>query len=247
MASKDLLNLADHSITDERIRRACGRVGSDRIDEHQQLQQAFENKPLPEQARGKPADVETPEIACVMADGGRYQHLDRQANSPRSVSARKGEHWKESRIGILARMSGEQYANDPQLVLPPELRYDVVAEKLTEIGKTGGKLDQSEESTEVETVSEGLVGPALKSRHVVASRQSWEAFGPLLASQAWYQGFMAAGRKVFVSDGSATIEKMQRTPLRKFRFCLGHSSCALIWLGGGTSRKRKRSLCSEAI
>jgi hypothetical protein len=216
MASKDLLNLADHSITDERIRRACGRVGSDRIDEHQQLQQAFENKPLPEQARGKPADVETPEIACVMADGGRYQHLDRQANSPRSVSARKGEHWKESRIGILARMSGEQYANDPQLVLPPELRYDVVAEKLTEIGKTGGKLDQSEESTEVETVSEGLVGPALKSRHVVASRQSWEAFGPLLASQAWYQGFMAAGRKVFVSDGSATIEKMQRTHFGNF-------------------------------
>ena len=46
---------------------------------------------------------------------------------------------------------------------------------------------------------------------MVASRQSWEAFGPLLASQAWYRGFAAATRKVFVSDGSATIEKLQRT------------------------------------
>ena len=41
--------------------------------------------------------------------------------------------------------------------------------------------------------------------------RSWEAFGPLLASQAWYHGFAAATRKVFVSDGSATIEKLQRT------------------------------------
>jgi hypothetical protein len=214
-ASKDLANLADISISDERVRRACGHVGSDRIDEHQRLQEACESKPLPEQTRGKPADVEAPEIACVMADGGRYQLLDRKADSPRCVSARKGEHWKESRIGLLACMSGEQYESDPQPGLPPELRYEAVAEKLSEIGKTGGKLDQLEEILEVETASttasDGLVGPTLESRNVVASRQNWEAFGPLLASQAWYRGFAAASRKVFVSDGSPTIEKMQQT------------------------------------
>jgi hypothetical protein len=214
-ASKDLAKLADLSISDERVRRACGHTGRDRIDEHRRLQEAFACKTLPEQIRGKPADVEAPEIACVMADGGRYQHLDRKVDSPRLASARKGEHWKESRIGLLVRMSGERYESDPQPSLPPELRYRAVAEKLSEIGKTGAKLDQLEETIEEEaaskTASDGLVGPTLESRHVVASRQNWDTFGPLLASQAWYHGFAAADRKVFVSDGSATIEKMQRT------------------------------------
>ena len=214
-ASKDLANLADLSISDERVRRACGRVGSDRIDEHQRLQEFFENKPLPEQTRGKPADVEPPEIACVMADGGRYQHLDRRADAARRISARKGEHWKESRIGILLNMCGERYEGDPQPTLPPELRYEAMADKLSEIGKTGAKLDVVEETAKIEAdskaASDGLAGPTLESRSVVASRQSWEAFGPLLASQAWYRGFAAARRKVFVSDGSPTIEKMQRT------------------------------------
>jgi hypothetical protein len=214
-ASKDLAYLADLSVSDERVRRACGHVGADRVDAQRRLQEAFENKSLPDQIRAKPAEVKAPEIACVMADGGRYQHLDRTAQSSRPTSARKGEHWKESRIGLLARMSGAQYDSDPQPDLPPELRYAAMAEKLSEIGKTGAKLDSVTETGGAEIASstelDGLVGPTLESRCVVASRQSWEDFGPLLASQAWYHGFAAADRKVFVSDGSPTIEKMQRT------------------------------------
>lgn len=219
-ASNSLANLADLSISAERVRRACSRVAADRIDEQQQLQEAFEAKPLPEQSRGKPADVDAPQIACVMCDGGRYQHLDRSAGAKASASARKGEHWKESRIGLLARMCGEQHAADPQPILPPELRYDAMADVLSEIGKTGAKLDSSEEPPDTDetstAASDGLVGPELERRSVVASRHSWEEFGPLLASQAWYRGFAAATRKVFVSDGSATIEKLQRNHFRHY-------------------------------
>ena len=107
-ASKDLAKLADLAISDERVRRACTRVASDRIDQHQRLQEAYQSKSLPEQAHGKPADVEAPEIACVMGDGGRYQLLDRSLPASGHRSAHKGEHWKESRIGLLASMSGEQ-------------------------------------------------------------------------------------------------------------------------------------------
>jgi len=214
-ASQDVLHLADLTISDERVRRACGRVGGDRVNEQQRLQEAFQSKSLPEQSYGKPADVEPPEIACVMCDGGRYQLLDRSVVSPGCRSARKGEHWKESRIGLLVSMSGEQHESDPQPNLPPELRYEAMADKLSEIGKTGAKLDLADETAAAEetstAASDGLVGPTLEHRGVVASRQSWEAFGPLLASQAWYHGFAAATRKVFVSDGSATIEKLQQT------------------------------------
>lgn len=214
-ASKDLEQLADLSISPERVRRACGHVGADRIEHHQQQQDAYLNKSLPAQLYDKPAEVEAPEIAAVMCDGGRLQLLDRRAGPSEPNSARKGEHWKESRIGLLARMCGERYESDPQPTLPPELSYNAMAETLAEMGKTGGKLEFPDGDGEPELTSQassdGLVGPTLQSRHVVASRQNWEAFGPLLASQAWYQGFAAAPRKVFVSDGSPTIEKLQRT------------------------------------
>jgi hypothetical protein len=215
-ASDNLANVGDLTISDERVRRACQRVGGDRIDQHQRMQQAFESKTLPEQTAGKPADVEAPEIACVMCDGGRYQHLDRGNSTKTAASARKGEHWKESRVGVLASMSGESHDVDPQPSLPPELRYDAMAETLSEIGKTGAKLDSPDDEpyadeTELPVNSDGVVGPKLEYRSVVGSRRSWEAFGSLLASQAWYRGFSAARRQVFVSDGSATIEKLQRT------------------------------------
>jgi len=219
-ASRDLENLSELMISEERVRRACGRVGGDRIAEQQQLEEAFQSKPLPEQSYGKPANVEASEMACVMCDGGRYQHLDRSVVSPSRRSARKGEHWKESRIGLLLSMSGEQHESDPQPNLPPELRYEAMAEKLSEIGKTGAKLDLPEEiAATVKTssaASDGLVGPTLEHRNVVASRQSWKDFGPLLASQAWHRGFAAAASKVFVSDGSATIEKLQRTHFSEY-------------------------------
>lgn len=219
-ASNDLAKLADLAVSDERVRRACTHTASDRIDQHQQLQDAYQSKSLPEQAHGKPADVEAPEIACVMSDGGRYQHLDRSLPARKNRSAHKGEHWKESRIGLLASMSGERYEVDPQPTLPPELCYQAMADKLSEIGKTRAELDSTEEpakdAVSPAAGSDGLVGPTLEQRSVVASRQSWETFGPLLASQAWYRGFAAATRKVFVSDGSATIEKLQRTNFSQY-------------------------------
>ena len=147
-ASNDLAKLADLAISDERVRRACTRVASDRIDQDQRLQEAYQSKSLPEQTHGKPADVEAPDIACVMSDGGRYQLLDRTLPASGRRSAHKGEHWKESRIGLLARMSGERHEVDPQPTLPPELRYDAMADKLSEIGKTGAKLDSEGDSAE---------------------------------------------------------------------------------------------------
>lgn len=161
-ASDALFELAEVSISAERIRRACGHVGHDLIDEQRQLQEAYQAKPVPEQATGKPADMTAPEIACVMADGGRYQRLDRprgeatcdekRCGANKCRSARKGKHWKESRIALLARMSGSQHDVDPQPELPPSLRYAAAAEKLGEIGKTGRALEESEASHEQMTI-----------------------------------------------------------------------------------------------
>jgi hypothetical protein len=282
-ASEALLELAEVSISDERVWRACGHVGHDLIVEQQQLQIAHESKALPEQATGKPGGVTAPEIACVMADGGRYQRLDRPSSKTCGAkkrdeascrSARKGKHWKESRIGLLANMTGPKHDVDPQPELPQALRYAAAAEKLTEIGKTGRKIEESDRDEDDGNVEEpltenneakpespehgrfiresapsldeilnsstsddkpavireiaaremavaevdtlGVIGPKLKERYVLASRCKWQEFGPLIASQAWYRGFAAATRKVFVSDGSKTIEKLQQKHFSHF-------------------------------
>lgn len=163
-AEQDLLNLADLCISSERVRRACHRVGHERIAQHEAEQAAFESLPLPQQIGGKPDDVQWPQIACVMADGGRYQQLDRGEGGKSLPSARKGEHWKESRIGILLHMTGEQCDVDPQPQLPPELCYHAMAETLAQIGKTGAKLDSDgDEEALIRTDTGGLVGPKLES------------------------------------------------------------------------------------
>jgi len=220
-ASDDLATLADLSISDERIRRLCAHVGRDRIEQQAQLQEAYCAKTLPERCHGKPAEMEPAEIACVMADGGRYQVLDRGASSTSKPSARKSEHWKESRIGLLAGMSGEQYDCDPHPELPAALRYEAIAEKLSDIGKTGTQGDSSDEAEPASCSApagdlDEFPGPDLESRSVVASGHTWEEFGALLASQAWYLGFAASLRKVFVSDGSATIEKLHQTHFSEY-------------------------------
>jgi hypothetical protein len=248
-ASDALEELAEVKISPDRVRRACGHVGQDLVEQQQQLQEAYQAKSLPEQRCGKPASADVPQIACVMADGGRYQRLDRchdqsTCGEPKSKpcgTARKGKHWKESRIALLAKMSGSQYEADPQPELPQALRYASVAETLTEIGKTGRKLGETDDSEAVEERAEeacvpcqeplettreqgkfarepalslepspdaasaigkttvadriasrevmgsvvdrqGIVGPTLKHRTVVASRCNWQAFGPLVAS-----------------------------------------------------------------
>ncbi len=77
-------------------------------------------------------------------------------------------------------MPGERHEADPQPTLPPELRHETMAEKLSEIGTTGATLDRSEDSAEEETAfedvsstanSDGLVAPTLEQRSVVASRE----------------------------------------------------------------------------
>lgn len=45
---------------------------------------------------------------------------------------------------------------------------------------------------------------------MVAARERWPAFAPLLAAAAWAWGFQGAARKAFVGDGSANNGRLQR-------------------------------------
>jgi hypothetical protein len=202
-ARKDLKELANLEIKTERIRRATTRNGKARIELARLLEQAFLDKPIPEQLRGGPADQEPPPIAVVMSDGGKYQRFDRASGKPDS-----GSFWRESRIASLLAMTGTKHEADPRPDLPDFLKDVSIAKKLAQIGHVQGENPSPKKTAPQEKELAWQRGDML-SKEVVASGKSWKEFGPMVASAAWYAGFAKATEKVFVSDGSSAIEEMQ--------------------------------------
>lgn len=200
-ASDHLQALADLDINSERIRRATHRNAKERRELRQLLQQAFLAKSIPEQLSGGPAEKDAPPMAVVMSDGGKYQLFDRK-----SLGQQGEAQWHESRIATLLRMTSQQHSSDPQAELPDFLQDVSIAQKLAEIGRMTGE-NASEDCSDQEQ-QPPWPRPEMLGKEVIASGKSWEQFGPMVASAAWYQGFAKATVKVFVSDGSHAIEKM---------------------------------------
>lgn len=202
VASRDLKELAELEIATERVRRATLRNGTARCELARLLQEAFLAKPIPDQLAKGPADQKIPPLAVVMSDGGRYQRFQRSAQKPDS-----GSFWKESRIAILLTMKTQSHQVDPNAELPDFLQDVSIARKLAEIGKVPG--ENPKPSNETVDQESPWQRPEMLSKEVVASGTNWKDFGPMAASSAWYAGFFTAQEKVFVSDGSSSIEEMQ--------------------------------------
>ena len=204
-SSDHLKHLADLDISSERIRRATRRVGADRVRQRGQLVREYLQKPIPVQAYGKPAGVTALTMACVMADGGRYQLFDRK------LLAKTEEHWKESRIATFLELERVTHDTDPTPTLPDFLRSVSIAKRLAEIGRIPGKNSQNVEySGKQKSQEPPWSRPKILKKTMEASAACWEEFGPMMASHAWHAGFNTAAAKVFVSDGSSAIEKVQR-------------------------------------
>jgi hypothetical protein len=201
-ASRDLKELADLEIKSERVRRATLRNGKARCELARRLTEVFLAKSIPDQLHNGPADKVAPPLAVVMSDGGRYQRFDRErgSSSPESF-------WKESRIAVLLAMQGETHQVDPDPDLPDFLQDVGIAKKLSEIGKVAGENAKGNRPSD--QPEPPWVRPEMLRKEVIASGKSWKEFGPLVASAAWYAGFFKASHKVFVSDGSSSIEEMQ--------------------------------------
>ena len=119
-----LRELADLDISDERIRRSTLRVGQERSQDRQRRVEEFLRKPLPVQSYGKPANIPAPAMVCVMANGGRFQILDRKQ------PGHDGEHWRESRIAMFLELKAEVHASDPTPELPAFLHDDSLPRRL---------------------------------------------------------------------------------------------------------------------
>jgi hypothetical protein len=227
-ASADLRELAEITISADRIRRATEKIGNERVKERDQDVQAFEQLTLPAQQQ-KPASLDpaqVPDVACVEMDGGRLQIRD----AAQDISAAdKGEEpsnkssWREDKVGICLSMTSKVQDVDPHPQIPSIFvdpsRMNKLAREIKNAGKkpskTGGPNDVALQA-ECEEVNAALSvveqekqelryqAPKIISKDVVATRRDALAFGGMLVMMAWKLGFAAAKRKAFVADGSET-------------------------------------------
>jgi hypothetical protein len=237
--SELLGQLAGLSVSAKQVERVARRIGQERVAERDAQVAAFQALPLAEKF-AVPAGVTPPDLAVVMADGGRLQILDRTAppvtetpsptedaavETPAVTEAEGWEaekvpagHWREDKVGLLLTMHSEVSATDPCPDLPPAF---VDATRIPElVRELSRQPKRTEDSTEpdaaavaaAETPSQAAAyqPPQVEQRKVLASRLRWPWFAPLLAAAAWAWGFQGAKRKAFVGDGSANHWRLQR-------------------------------------
>jgi len=147
------------------------------------------------------------------------QDLGEDEDDPDQDKPPAGRHWHEDKVGLVLTMRSSVGQTDPcpdvpQTFLDPDRVATIVrglkksAPLQQDEASASTQAEQSEEPVEEETVT--YEGPKLEKRQVVASRQSWPLFGPILATAAWLAGFAKAQRKAFVADGARAIWRVWR-------------------------------------
>jgi hypothetical protein len=233
--SELLERLAALSVSAKQVERLTRRVGAER----DAAVAAYQALPLVEKF-APPAGLTVPELAVVMADGGRLQILHRSAATAAEVppaaaggndaAAAPAEaeawdeekvpagHWREDKVGLLLTMHSAVSTTDPCPHIPPSF---LDAARIPELVRALSRhvkepADAADTAAPAAAAGEALPPqgvyqpPQVERRKVLASRRTWPTFAPIVAAAAWAWGFQAAARKAFVGDGSANHWRLQR-------------------------------------
>jgi hypothetical protein len=136
--SELLARLADTVASAKQVERVTRRIGAERVAERDAAVAAYQALPLVEKFAAPPA-VPPPDLAVVMADGGRLQIWDRtappaagppppapgsDAADPAGAAAERWDeekpaagHWREDKVGLLLTMRSAVCVSDRQFPL----------------------------------------------------------------------------------------------------------------------------------
>jgi hypothetical protein len=242
-AKGDLHQLAEIDVSDKQVRRLCKRIGDERVNERDAAVAAYLALPLVER-KSAPEGVVPPALAVVGVDGGRMQIFERSrasAAEDASLSAtaatvtatnteeddeeRRGRFWREDKIGLLLTMESKESAQDPCPQIPKTFLHPARMSKLVrELKKRAPPREEAaKETDDVEAGTQALRDndkrwepPEVQAKQLVATRRSWDQFGPMVAAAAWKWGFFAAQRKAFLGDGAENNWTMHRQLFSSF-------------------------------
>jgi hypothetical protein len=237
--SELLERLADRAVSAKQVERVTRRIGAERVAERDAQVAAYQALPLVEKF-AVPAGVTPPEVAVVMADGGRLQILERTA-MPAADPPPQGEavaaadpvvaadeaweaelvpasHWREDKVGLLLTMHSDVSAVDPCAEIPSSFLDatripELVRELSRQVPAEADAARPADDGVPAEAAAPEAAAyqpPQVEQRQVLASRRTWPTFAPQVAAAAWAWGFQGAARKAFVGDGSANHWRLQR-------------------------------------
>jgi hypothetical protein len=227
-----LRELAELDVSDKQTRRVCKSIGAERVSERDAEVAAYQALPLVER-KGAPAGVTPPALAALGVDGGRLQIFERSATAGAAAEAildddplaedtepvhgerqaKKLLRWREDKIALLMTMTGKSHASDPCPEIPASFVNPHWIEQLVkELSHRGAAAEETTAkpvkppptSTGDPTKPPAWEPPEVATRHLVATRRPWEAFGPMVAARAWSLGFFQAPQRAFLGDGAET-------------------------------------------
>ena len=214
-AHEALDQLLRTKLSRKRVERQTERIGAERVAQRAVEIAACRALPLVQRDRA-PTGVKAPEVAAVLADGGRLQlcheNVDARPDASSNVSSNAKSHWHEYKAGVLQTLHSEPSTDDPCPALPavylrPE-KIDKLAREITSLAAreepAGPASSSAMESPPLvpsdplmpvaEVIPSGYEPPEIIDRDVVATRGDRRAFGSQLAARAWSLGLFAALR-----------------------------------------------------
>lgn len=191
------------------VERITEQIGTERVAERDAAVTAWSDLPLMQRDQAPPG-VNTPQVVAVLADGGRYQTRDKDAEA--------NSHWHEYKAGQVQHLDSVEHETDPCPQIPDVYldrgRMSKLASEITQLAAAtedssdrvdGGEPERSLPPAvllpECEVRPHGYEPPKIVDRDVVATVRDSRQFGRQLATRAWELGLFAALRKAWVSDG----------------------------------------------
>lgn len=219
-AQRQLGKLAEVPISKTHVATLTHQIGRELIAVRDQEAELHRYRQLPADANQSPV-----ELACVETDGAR-----RMTRAPETARGVHEEQWKEPKVAVLWRMTGETFAWDPHPELPRCFQDPQrVAELVQEIhgGVVASPIASDPDRVPEETPRETEAGDASTPSHeswqpkrifrtCVATLHDVYGFGPLVAAEAQKRGFYQAKRQVFVADGQEANWTVHRLHFPEF-------------------------------
>lgn len=225
--------LAEVPISHMQIARLTHEIGNELIDVRDRESRRHRLRQLPADPGQPPVD-----LACVETDGARMM-----TRAPAGTRGVHDEQWKEPKVGVLWRMTGNTFADDPHPRLPRCFQDRERVPKLVREVHGGRPTapDESEHGITLEEISGAAEGedphsarwqPRRIFRTCVATLRDVHGFGPLVAAEAQKRGFFQAKRKAFIADGQDanwTVHRLyfpEFTAVTDFMHAVGYAYAA---------------------
>ncbi len=195
------IQMAGIPISESQVGRLAREVGQELIEQRDQKVIDHRHRQL------VPRTSVVPSAVVVEIDGGRmYTRATGQGPGVHEVQN------KEDKVACLVTLDSHEFPSDPQPEPPPSFREPRRVQRLVQQMKgDAGEANASEIPEKIEASAEPVPeteaaerwSPQRLVRTCVASLQSSDAFGPMVAAEAQERGFYQASRQAFVADGLA--------------------------------------------